>query len=307
MYREGSCLALPALFKRGTMKAKTSRVEKTRKTRPVRAVKKTRTGVAKKTAPKAVEKVAPKKAPVQPSFEDLILTHRENGRKLARSILRRWQVTMAAEEVDSIVDLTLCEAAGRYDINKGASFITFLFYHLRGHLVRAVASATSDSQLFMAVAQSAGMDVTDWATASANEDGSHAGAAMMPDLDRQTEAESPEALLMKKEKASLCQQAVVKLDELEREIIDRSYGQEEPLVDIAKLLGYSRCHISRVKKRALDRIRDFIGDASVDYLAEICREENEDDFTERDLQNPAPAKRNRRRRIELRGGLKAAA
>jgi RNA polymerase sigma factor (sigma-70 family) len=236
----------------------------------------------------------------QPSYEDLILNHRENGRKLARSILRRWQVNMPAEDVDSIVDLTLCEAAVRYDVNKGASFITFLFYHLRGHLVRAVAAATSDSQLFMAVAQSSGLDVTEWATA--NED---TAIAFLPDIsfERQAEVESPEVLLIKKEKASLCKDAVVKLDELEREIIDRSYGQDEPLVDIAKLLGYSRCHVSRVKKRALDRIRGFIGEVSADYLAEISAEEvNEDDFSA-----AVERKRNRRRRIELKGSEKAAA
>lgn len=250
-------------------------------------------------AKKPVKKAAPAKAPAVLSYDELVLNHRENGRKLARSILRRWQVSMPAEEVDSIVDLTLCEAATRYDVNKGASFITFLFYHLRGHLVRAVASATSDSQLFMAVAQSSGIDVSDWATA--NED---TAVSVLPDftLDRQTEVESPEMLLMKKEKAALCLTAVHKLDELEREIIDRSYGQDEPLVDIANLLGYSRCHVSRVKKRALDRIRDFIGSVSSDYLAEIAIEVNEEDFTER-----AAPKRSRRRRIEVKPGFKAAA
>jgi RNA polymerase sigma factor for flagellar operon FliA len=244
---------------------------------------------AVKSEGKEVAKVAS-----QPSYEELILNHRENGRKLARSILRRWQVNLPAEDVDSIVDLTLCEAAARYNITKGASFITFLFYHLRGHLVRAVASATTDSQLFLALAQSAGLDVTEWSTA--NED---TAVAFIPDIsfDRQAEVESPEVLLIRKERAGLCKDAVVKLDELEREIIDRSYGQDEPLVDIAKLLGYSRCHVSRVKKRALDRLRGFIGEVSVDYLAEISSVEvNDDDFSAASSE----PKRNRRRRIELK-------
>ena len=238
---------------------------------------------------------------LQPSFDELVLTHRDNGRKLARSMLRRWHVNMPLEEVDSIVDLTLCEAAKRYDVTKGASFITFLFYHLRGHLVRAIASATSDSQLVLAIAQSAGVDVSEWATA--NED---TAVHVVPEysLDRPEIAESPEVLLMRREKSVLCHQAIVKLDELEKEIIDRSYGQDEPLVDIAKLLGYSRCHISRVKKRALDRIREFIGDVSVDYLAEIAREENEDDSIASLKGEP---RRNRRRRIEIQGSPKIAA
>jgi len=109
---------------------------------------------------------------------------------------------------------------------------------------------------------------------------------------------------MKREKSSLCQQAIVKLDDLEKEIIDRSYGQDEPLVDIARLLGYSRCHISRVKKRALDRIREYIGDASAEYLAEIAKGENEDDSI---VEEKAEPRRNRRRRIEIQGGSKIAA
>ena len=57
--------------------------------------------------------------------ERLILDHRDNGKKLARSILRRWRVRMPAEEVDSIVDLTLCEAAKRYRPEEGRQFHDF--------------------------------------------------------------------------------------------------------------------------------------------------------------------------------------
>ena len=279
--------------------------------KPKKSLQKNTKSVAKTVASKSAVKISKRvvvkaeviqAAPVrkQPSYDELILTHRDNGRKLARSMLRRWHVVMPLDEIDSLVDLTLCEAAKRYDIDKGASFITFLFYHLRGHLVRAVASATSDSQLVMAIAQSAGVDVSEWSTA--NED---TAVHILPELsmDRPDEAESPELLMMKREKSSLCQQAIVKLDDLEKEIIDRSYGQDEPLVDIARLLGYSRCHISRVKKRALDRIREYIGDASAEYLAEIAVGENEDDTI---VEERAEPRRNRRRRIEIQGSKIAA-
>lgn len=274
-------------------------LQKNTKTVAKSAVSKKAVKIAKRVVSKAkVVEVAPVKK--QLSYDDLILTHRDNGRKLARSMLRRWHVVMPLDEIDSLVDLTLCEAAKRYDIDKGASFITFLFYHLRGHLVRAVASATSDSQLVKAIAQSAGVDVSEWSTA--NED---TAVHILPELsmDRPDEAESPELLMMKREKSSLCQQAIVKLDDLEKEIIDRSYGQDEPLVDIARLLGYSRCHISRVKKRALDRIRDYIGDASAEYLAEMVQCENEDDSI---VEQRAEPRRNRRRRIEIQGSKIAA-
>ena len=45
-----------------------------------------------------------------------------------------------------------------------------------------------------------------------------------------------------------------KLDSLEKEVINRVYLEEQQLMDIAHTLGYSRCHISRVKKKALETL-----------------------------------------------------
>ena len=101
------------------------------------------TKISSKRAPKVLSPLEQ-----QQRIDDLILNHRENGRKLARSILRRWRVRMLTDEIDSIVDLTLCEAAKRFSTDFGASFMTFFFYHLRGHLVRAVANAAQASNLF---------------------------------------------------------------------------------------------------------------------------------------------------------------
>ncbi|MCC6953426.1 MAG: sigma-70 family RNA polymerase sigma factor, partial [Deltaproteobacteria bacterium] len=223
-------------------------------------------------------------------IDDLILTHRENGRKLARSMLRRWRVMMPAEEVDSIVDLSLCEAAGRYCESKGASFVTFFFYHLRGHLVRAVASATSDSNMFLALANGAGVDTTDWATT-----GSADMWALVPEIaeNLRKEAESPEAMLLRKEKAGICADACNRLDELEREVIERSYLQDEPLIDIASSLGYSRCHISRVKKRALDRLKDHIFENSLTEVLDF----NTDGSAEDEAGEKRAVRRRRRRKM----------
>ncbi len=185
----------------------------------------------------------------------LILDHRENGRKLARSILRRWRVRMPPEEVDSIVDLSLCEAARRYSSNHGASFMTFFFYHLRGHLVRSVARAAQGSNVFLAFARSAGIENPEW-----SEQTVEAAWAYMPEYiaHTQREQDTPEHVMIRQEKIEQCQTACAQLDTLEREIIDRSFASEQPLVDIAKSLGYSRCHISRVKKSALDRLKAIL-------------------------------------------------
>lgn len=185
------------------------------------------------------------------AYTALVLEHRESGRKLARSILRKWRVRMPAEETDSIVDLTLCEAAARYSDDKGASFMTFFFYHLRGNLVRAVTAAAKANQFVVAFAKNAGMDVSEWSRVN---DGY--AWALLPEYSifHQADSEAPDNKLLRQESILGCRDAVSQLDELEQEILRRSYADEQPLVDIARALGYSRCHVSRVKKRALARL-----------------------------------------------------
>ncbi len=199
-------------------------------------------------------------------ISELILNHRENGRKLARSILRRWRVRMPSEEIDSIVDLSLCEAARRYSSERGASFMTFFFYHLRGHLVRSVARAAQGNNVFLAFARNAGVDTDEWPNLPTEVLWSY-----MPDylLFGQRDIETPEHVLMRREKISQCRSACDQLDTLEREIIDRSFSNEQPLVDIARSLGYSRCHISRVKKSALDRLKLMLDGVETEKREEV--------------------------------------
>ena len=181
--------------------------------------------------------------------EQLVIEFRLKARKLARSILRRWNARLDLQEVDSIVDLSLCEAVKRFDPTKGATFMTFLFYHLRGNLIRAVSAAASanlvpvgdyDSETSSAIKSTdsyRGINAIEVAEALCSHE------HMMPD-----------EVLFKKELVRLSERACNKLDTLEREVIHRVYIKEQQLMDIAHSLGYSRCHISRVKKKALETL-----------------------------------------------------
>lgn len=182
-------------------------------------------------------------------IESLILDYRANARKLSRSILRRWHARLDLEELDSLVDLALCEAARRYNPKKGASFMTFLFYHLRGCLVRAVDAAANTNTV-----PAASFEINELSS-DYNGDGSAVNGNTASDIAEalcNQEYLLPDELLYKKEVSDLSNTACANLDSLEQEVIHRIYAEEQPLVDIARALGYSRCHISRVKKRALE-------------------------------------------------------
>lgn len=251
------------LSKNGVKESRTVKGRRAAADRSSKAKKKVKAAAKVSTKKVAVKKAAPKKtapkltAKQQEKFQaDLILNHRENGRKLARSILRRWRVRLPSEEIDSLVDLALCEAAPRYSPKHGASFMTFLFYHLRGHMVRAVARSAHDTNVPLAMAKAAGIDASDWAHL-----GTEVAISFLPDyvVFGQNDNETPESLMLRQQKIDGCRDACAQLDSLEREVVLRSFDDEEPLVDIAKNLGYSRCHISRVKRSALDRLKLLLG------------------------------------------------
>ena len=182
--------------------------------------------------------------------EATILEFRLKARSLAHSILRRWHSRIDSQEVESIVDLSLCEAVKRYNKNKGASFITFLFYHLRGNLIRAVSAAASLN--YVPLPDFDGLD-SGIDNGSGNR-GRFMNAIEIADNFCNREYNSPDEMLLKKEIAKISSDACAKLDPLEREVIYRIYVLEQQLMDIAQSLGYSRCHISRVKRKALEAL-----------------------------------------------------
>jgi RNA polymerase sigma factor (sigma-70 family) len=195
-----------------------------------------------------------KTAPPTPlQQEALIVKYRLKARKLGRSILRRWHARMDLDEVDSIVDLSLCEAVKRFDPAKGASFMTFLFYHLKGNLVRAVTTAAAANSIPVFNA-----DETEVQVGEPDHLFGHQFRAMnsaeVAEAVASQDAPLPDEMLWRKELHGKSSVACEKLDPLEREIIKRIFLQEQQIMDIAATLGYSRCHISRVKKKALETL-----------------------------------------------------
>lgn len=172
--------------------------------------------------------------------QQLVVEFRLKARKLGRSILRKWHARMDLEEVDSIVDLSLCEAVKRFDPSKGATFMTFLYYHLKGNLIRAVSAAANANVIPGAEGE--------------GEEVRCVNAIDVAEALCNSERLLPDEVLFKKQLVRLSKDACSRLDPLEKEVIERIYLGGQQLMDIAHSLGYSRCHISRVKKKALETL-----------------------------------------------------
>jgi len=169
--------------------------------------------------------------------EQLIIENRDHGYRLAWKFLHHWRIRLKEEEVRSIVGIALCEAALRFRTTFQTAFKTFLFYHLRGLLLREVGDQIRQRNLHRPLPSFGGED------------------ADLVALDAQylgfVENRTPERLIQRKQRIDLCREACEKLDDLEREVVTRHFIEEHSLNNIAKELGYCRCHISRVKHRAL--------------------------------------------------------
>lgn len=186
----------------------------------------------------------------------IVVEHRPKAQKLARSILRKWHARLDLEEVDSVVDLSLCEAVRRFDPTKGASFMTFLYYHLRGNLIRAVSTAANANCI--PLSDVIHQDINVERNSRRHNSARSITAIEVAEALCSHENPLPDEMLFKKELVRLSQQACENLDELEREVIGRVFLDEQQLMDVARLLGYSRCHISRVKKKALETLKSYM-------------------------------------------------
>ena len=110
--------------------------------------------------------------------------------------------------------------------------MTFLYYHLRGHLIRAVATAASLNTVPFSACDAAKGSASEGERAHAIA--GSANAMEIAEALVSQESLLPEETLLKKEMIRISSEACAKLDPLEREIIERLYLQEQQLLDIAK-------------------------------------------------------------------------
>lgn len=177
--------------------------------------------------------------------QELVVEHQDVGNRLAWKLLNKWRVRMPHDEIRSITGAALCEAAYRFNPAMKTSFKTFLFYHLRGLLIKEITSIVHH-QKALHVTPELALD-------SLGDQGSGEIAFLEGML---VDKQSPETALQKRELSRILAMACVHLDELEKEVVKRSFVDDEALVDIARELNYCRCHISRVKSRAIAILKE---------------------------------------------------
>lgn len=175
----------------------------------------------------------------------LMEEHLEMGEYMARALLKKWRMSLEADQLLSVVGMALAEAGNRFDDTLGASFSTYFHYYLRGSLIRELTRGIEDEANLVEYEESAVAEIPDPGEMS---------------LSGRVDESNPEELFERRELHRRCDDACEKLDELEKEVLVRHFVCEESISRIAEELGYSRCHISRVKTGALSQLEEPLGD-----------------------------------------------
>ena len=168
-------------------------------------------------------------SPKQSNFEKLVLEHRISARKMASTILQKWGCYLELEELHSLVDLALCTAAQSYCPNRGTEFTTFLYYYLLGQLRISITGRAKDIHIF-----------TEMQGQSFSE----------PE-----EGKEVDHIVHQKQLFELILNECQHLEEVENQILRKVYTDDQQVKKVAQELGLSRAHVSRVKTKALTKLR----------------------------------------------------
>lgn len=175
--------------------------------------------------------------------EELILENYDQSMRVGWKMLSSWRVRMPEDEVISIVGAALCDAAYRFDPSRGVGFQTFFFYHLRGLFIKEITRIVQE--------QNTTVFVPNHVLGGEAEE----GFSNPKWFFRLIDSNHPERILQEREKNIAVWNACSELDALEQEVLVRVFVKDEQLVSVADELNYCRCHISRVKSRALKKLK----------------------------------------------------
>ena len=184
---------------------------------------------------------------ISPQKHALIESHRESARRIALSIIRRWQCTFTEDEIASISDLALCEAARKFDEGKGAKFTTYLYYHIKNRLVDAIDNSVSAKRAINALkdAKSASSSPK-----LAVHDPDEEFIVPDPDFIEPSAIESPEKGMIREQRRLILHDAISHLEDKHRRLLEMVYFKQVHPGEIAETFGMSRSTLRRAVKKA---------------------------------------------------------
>jgi len=211
----------------------------------------------------------------------LVETYRSYAHAIAHEVVRRMPQTVDKSDLLAAAELGLVEAASSFDPSRGVQFKTFAYYRIRGAVYDCLRkmgwfSKTLYDQYRFEMAANEFMK--DYSTApppggTPSEDYDEiknvAGTVLSCYLlsldsmgrDIENPGNSPEKQLEEAQQRQRVRDAVAKLPEKNRQVMEGYYYQELSLEQIGQRLGLSKSWVSRIHAKSLEMIRSFLEEA----------------------------------------------
>jgi len=174
--------------------------------------------------------------------------------KLSWKFYRRYsQGVISIEELKAIASIGLCEAANRYNSEKGLNFTTFAFLRIRGSMFDALRKELEKKRHTVQIPN---------ADSSYNSKYSDEMNCFEQELalnDSSEKVENPEQLLLSQQRNAALHRLISLLPEVERSVLVMRYFDDKSFDEIAIVMGRaSRSWVSTMHRRALDSLEDII-------------------------------------------------
>jgi len=175
--------------------------------------------------------------------------------KIVRGMLRRLPSHIDKADLIQQGRIGLMEAARRYDPTSAASFKTFATYRIRGEIIDGL-RAHSQGRPAEAGWNESVESIGENAASSSSDDvsGFVSSVKALSTAFELATSTSENPLEESLEKTTLWT-AVMRLPERERHVCELLYKMDMTMQDIANLMGTSKASVSRLHKRALERLR----------------------------------------------------
>lgn len=212
----------------------------------------------------------------------LVAQHLDLPRRAARLVFPRVRDHMEFEELVSLGNLGLAEAAERFDATGGASFRTFAWYRVQGAILDGTRRNTHLPRRVWAKLTALTASAEYLEAASTRADAARAAGDVRTTADRLREVQAaigairtvylvsldgvgddalpsdearPEERLGRQRQAAALRAALDRLPERERQLLHAHYVDGLTLLDAGAAMGLSKSWASRLHARAVDHLR----------------------------------------------------
>lgn len=192
----------------------------------------------------------------QPIAQASTPEYQEPAMRIAFSLLKKWRCQMNRDDVQGMVGIALVKAAQQFDPSHGTKFESFLFYYIKAELIKTIEGAVKAKKAIEAL-----RDVTPEfgdLNGQSNQNKSKNDEQVLPDPDRISASPSinPEKKMILEERNELVRQALTRIDEKHRDILEFIYFQQMHPQEIKEKLGLSRSGIKSALRKAKQALEE---------------------------------------------------